>query len=401
MTGLLRRAAPAAAFAFVGLLLAGCDDGPGAGAAQEGGGGERPPQPVAVITVQEEAIPLVNELPGRIAPTRIAEVRPRVAGIVTERVFKQGSEVAEGDVLYRIDPERFRVQVERARATVTRAEAQRRAAEQAADRQEALRERNVVSAQAYDDAIAALAVANASVAVAEAELAAAELDLRHAEVRAPIAGRIGRARITEGALVTASGAESLATIQQLDPVYADFTQPARALMALRRAWKSGELERSADGAATVRLRFDDGSGYAHDGRLLFSEATVDATTGQVTLRAAFPNPEGDLLPGMYVRVLIEQGVEPRALAVPKQAVQRGPGGEPWLLVVDGEDVARRRGVAIGRAVDGRWVIEEGLAPGDRVIVEGFQKVRPGAPVAPEPWGAEPRAEAGDAPAEAG
>ncbi|MGM0586661.1 MAG: efflux RND transporter periplasmic adaptor subunit [Pseudomonadota bacterium] len=401
MTAWLRRAAPAAALAFVALLLAGCDDGPGAGAAQEGGGGERPPQPVAVVTVQEEAIPLVNELPGRIAPTRIAEVRPRVAGIVTERVFKQGSEVAEGDVLYRIDPERFRVQVERARATVTRAEAQRRAAEQAADRQEALRERNVVSAQAYDDAIAALAVANASVAVAEAELAAAELDLRHAEVRAPIAGRIGRARITEGALVTASGAESLATIQQLDPVYADFTQPARALMALRRAWKSGELERSADGAATVQLRFDDGSGYAHDGRLLFSEATVDATTGQVTLRAAFPNPEGDLLPGMYVRVLIEQGVEPRALAVPKQAVQRGPGGEPWLLIVDGEDVARRRGVAIGRAVDGRWVIEEGLAPGDRVIVEGFQKIRPDAPVAPEPWGAEPRAEAGDAPAEAG
>ncbi|MEC9434392.1 MAG: efflux RND transporter periplasmic adaptor subunit [Pseudomonadota bacterium] len=393
-----RFAGPAAALAAA-LLLAACDDDKAGAQAHGGaGGGGRPPSPVAVIEVAPDAIPLINELPGRIAPTRIAEVRPRVSGILVERVFQQGSRVKAGDVLYRIDSDQFRVQVERAQAVLDQAEAQRTAAAQSAARQVQLRERNVVSAQAFDDANAELAVAEAGVAVAKAALAAAQLDLEHTDVRAPIDGRIGRARATEGALVTALGADSLATIQQLDPVYADFTQSAADLMALRRAHADGALVRSPSGDAQVRLLLDDGTEYAHKGKLLFSEATVDTTTGQVTLRGEFPNPDGDLLPGMYVRVLIEQGVQNDALAVPVQAVQRDMGGKPLVYVVaDGR--AQARPVRAGRVVGDRWVIDEGLEPGDQVIVEGFQKIGPGAPVAAEPWGGGVSAQA--APAKAG
>lgn len=362
---------------YVGL---GQTDAPAQGQARQ-----RPPQKVAVVEVAPEAIPVINELPGRIAPTRIAEVRARVSGIVISRVFTQGAAVEEGDVLYRIDPETFQVAVDRAKAVLAEAEASRKAAEQSARRQVELRERNVVSAQQYDDAIAGLARANALVAVAKAEVAATEIDLGRADVRAPISGRIGRARITEGALVSPNDPESLATIQQLDPVYADFTQPSKALLALRRAQDAGQLVRSESGEAAIRLLLDDGSAYAHIGRLLFSESVVDASTGQVTLRAEFPNPEGDLLPGMYVRVLIEQGVEKDALAVPRQAVQRGGGGEAQVYVVSADNKAELRTVTAGRVVGERRVIEDGLAPGDKVIVEGFQKIGPGAPVAPEPW----------------
>lgn len=386
-----RYAAPAAAL-IAALLLAGCDDDKAAGAPAKGAGGGRPPSPVAVIEVAPAAIPLVNELPGRIAPTRIAEVRPRVSGILVERVFQQGSVVKAGDVLYHIDADQFRVQVDRAQAVLAQAEALRKAASQSAARQVELRERKVVSAQAFDDAAAELAGAEAGVAVARANLAAARLDLEHTDVRAPIDGRIGRARVTEGALVTANAVESLATIQQLDPVYADFTQSAAALMALRRAHADGQLTRSETGEAQVRLLLDDGSEYAHEGKLLFTEATVDASTGQIILRGEFPNPDGDLLPGMYVRVLIEQGVQTDALAVPVQAVQRDMGGKPLIYVVDAEGRAQMHPVKAGRVVGDLWVIDEGLTAGDKVIVEGFQKIGPGAPVAAEPW------KGGDAPA---
>jgi membrane fusion protein (multidrug efflux system) len=350
-----------------------------------------------VIVASPKAIPLVNELPGRIAPTRIAEVRPRVSGIITERVFTQGGVVAMGDVLYRLDPAQFMLQVDRAEASVAKAEAALTAAKQAADRQDELRQRNVVSVQAYDASITDLAQAQAGVSLAKADLASAELDLAHAEVRAPIRGRIGRARITEGALVSVSSAESLATIQQLDPIYADFTQSASDLMALRRAHDAGALARSASGDAAVRLVLDDGTLFDGIGRLLFSEATVDSSTGQVTLRGEFPNPDGHLLPGMYVRVRIEQGVQQGALSVPEQAVQRDMGGQAQLYIVDPEGRAQLRPVTAGRIVNGRWVITEGLRPGDQVIVEGFQKIRPGAPVKPEPWeGAEKAAAPGSA-----
>lgn len=362
-------------------LLAACDPQE----EQQQAGGAPPPQAVAVIEATPEAIPVVNELPGRIAPTRIAEVRPRVSGLVVERLFEQGAVVEAGAPLYRIDPEPFQVSVDRAEAALAVAEAQQIAAQQLADRQVELRNRNVVSAQQYDDAIAGLASANAAVAVSRAELEAARIDLKHTVVEAPISGRIGRAHITEGALVSSADVESLATIQQLNPVYADFTQTSKAMRDLRRAYVDGRIERDEAGAAAVHLLFDDGAPYDAPGKLLFSESTVDASTGQITLRGEFPNPDGDLLPGMYVRVLIQQGVSQGALAVPQQAIQRDGSGVPQLYIVDADGNAALRPVVTGRVVGDRWVVESGLNPGDQVIVEGFQKIRPGAPVAPEPW----------------
>lgn len=343
------------------------------------------PVPVSVLTVTQEDVPILNELPGRIAPTRIAEVRPRVSGIVVARVFEQGSYVKEGDVLYRIDPAPFKVQVDSARATLQRAEAVQLQARQNADRQVTLRQRDISSGQQYDAAIAALAQADADVAAAKANLAAAELNLQYSEVKAPISGRIGRALITEGALVGTGAADILATIQQLDPVYADFTQSANELLHLRRAMKSGEIAGDKPDEPPVRLLFDDGSPYHHTGRLLFSEAAVDALTGQVTLRGEFPNPQGDLLPGMYVRVIIQQGVQRSAIAIPQQAVQRDGSGRSQVYVVKDGKTAELRMVTTGRVVDNRWVIENGLKAGEQIIVEGFQKLRPGAPVNLQPW----------------
>ena len=343
------------------------------------------PVSVSVVVVEAEALPIMNELPGRIAPTRIAEVRPRVSGIVIERVFTQGSMVTQGDLLYRIDPDPFRVRVDSAKATLRRAEATQLQAKQLADRQKQLRERAVSSDQQYDNAIAALAQAEADVAGARAGLEAAELDLQYSEVRAPISGRIGRALITEGALVSATGTENLATIQQLDPIYADFTQSANQLLALRRAAKAGTVGGANENQATVRLLLDDGSAYPHDGRLLFSEAAVDVTTGQITLRGEFPNPDDDLLPGMYVRVQIVQGEQSNAIAVPQQAVQRDLGGQAQVFVVGNEEKAELRRVVAGRVIGDRWVIDDGLKPGDRVVVEGFQMLAPGAGVDAKPW----------------
>ncbi|WP_245515976.1 efflux RND transporter periplasmic adaptor subunit [Ancylobacter aquaticus] len=348
-------------------------------------GGEQPPVALGVITAQAEDIPVVTNLPGRIAPTRIAEVRPRVSGIVVERVFEQGSLVKQGDVLYRIDPAPFRLRVQSAQATLKRAEATRLQASQQADRVSELRTRNVASAQQSDNAVATLAQADADVAIAQASLATAELDLQYSEVKAPISGRIGRALITEGALVGTGAADVLATIHQLDPVYADFTQSAGDLLALRRALKVGALTGPDAGTATVRLLFDDGSAYPHAGQLLFSEATVDATTGQVTLRGQFPNAEGDLLPGMYVRVALEQGVQQGAIAVPQQSIQRDGSGLPQVYVLKEDGTAELRVVRAGRSYDNRQVIEEGLKPGEQVVVDGFQKMRPGAKFTGVPW----------------
>jgi membrane fusion protein (multidrug efflux system) len=369
------------------MILAGCQD---EGQGQQGAMAYPPPQ-VAVISAVAGEIPITNDLPGRIAATRTAEVRPRVSGIVIERVFEQGSMVAQGDVLYRIDPAPFQVLVDSGEATLRRAKAVQLQAKQGSDRQEQLRKSNVASAQQYDDAIALLAQADADVAIAEAGLATAKLNLEYANVTAPISGRIGRAMITEGALVSANGSENLATIQQLDPVYADFTQPATDLIRLRKALEDGDLidDKNATG---VKLLLDDGSAYPHDGKLLFSEAAVDASTGQVTLRGEFPNPDGDLLPGMYVRVLIEQGIEKNAILIPQQAVQRDSSGKPQVYVVNAENKAEIRQVTIGRASGTQWVITGGLKSGEKIIVEGFQKVQPGGEVVPGDW--KPVAEAG-------
>lgn len=377
-----KRIATFAVIFGMAALAGGCGEQP---AGQTGEGPQAPPVGVSVVTVTPETLPITNELPGRIAPTRIAEVRPRVSGIVIERVFQQGSLVKEGDILYRIDPAPFGLRVDSAKATLRRAEATLVQARQAADRQKQLRERAVASDQQYDNANAALAQADADVAGARAGLAAAELDLQYSEVKAPISGRIGRALITEGALVSATGTDNLATIQQLDPVYADFTQSANQLMALRRAAKAGSVEGANEDRAAVRLLLDDGSEYSHLGRLLFSEAAVDVTTGQITLRGEFPNPDGDLLPGMYVRVQIVQGEQTNAIAVPQQAVQRDVGGQAQVYVVGAEEKAELRNVSAGRAIGDRWVIDQGLKIGERVVVEGFQTLSAGASVDAKPW----------------
>ena len=346
---------------------------------------QQPPVEVGTIVAAVEDLPVTNNLPGRIAPTRIAEVRPRVSGIVVERVFQQGSLVKEGDVLYRIDPAPFRVRVASAEATLKRAHATQLQARQQSDRIVELRERNVASAQQSESAVAQLAQADADVAAAEAGLATAKLDLQYSEVRAPISGRIGRALITEGALVGNAAGDNLATIQQLDPVYADFTQSAGELLALRRALKLGALTSANPGAANVQLLFDNGEVYRHRGQLLFSEATVDATTGQVTLRGQFPNPEGDLLPGMYVRVVIEQGTQGNAVAVPLQAVQRDGRGQAQLYVLKEDSTLELRPVRAGRVLANRQVIDDGVKPGEQIVVEGFQKIRPGASFKGAPW----------------
>ncbi len=345
-----------------------------------------PPVAIGVVTVEPETLPVTNNLPGRIAPTRIAEVRPRVSGIVVERVFQQGSRVQQGDVLYRIDPAPFRVRVASAEAALKRAEASQLQARQHSDRIVELLERKVASAQQQETAVAQLAQAEADVAAARAGLDAAQLDLQYSEVRAPISGRIGRALITEGALVGTGAADILATIQQLDPVYADFTQSAGEMLALRRALKLGSLTSANPGAANVQLLLDDGSVYRHRGQLLFSEATVDVTTGQVTLRGQFPNPEGDLLPGLYVRVVIEQGHQANAVAVPQQAIQRDGSGQAQLYILKADGTLELRPVRAGRTLDGaRQVIDDGLKAGDQVMVEGFQKIRPGAKFTGTPW----------------
>ena len=384
----MNRPTLAAALATV-ILLSGCqkeDEQPAAAAF--------PPSAVAVFTTKTETLPITNELPGRITATRVAEVRPRVSGIVVERVFQQGSKVNEGDVLYRIDPAPFRVQVEKAEATLRRAQSVRLQAQQKADRQEQLKKANVVAAQQLEDAAALLATADADVAIAEAGLAAAKLDLQYADVTAPISGRIGRAMITEGALVSTNSSENLATIQQLDPLYADFTQSATDLIRLRKALEDGKML-SGDEEAEVQLVLDDGTAYEHKGTLLFSEAAVDATTGQVTLRGEFPNPDNDLLPGMYVRVLVQQGVEKDAITVPQQAVQRNNAGQSQVYVVAADNKVEFRNVTLGRTIGTRWQVTSGLKAGEKVIVEGFQKIGPGAPVEPTDWNpdAKPAAEA--------
>lgn len=344
-----------------------------------------PPTALGVITATAQDLPVINNLPGRIAPTRIAEVRPRVSGIVVERVFRQGSLVKAGDVLYRIDSAPFRLRVQSAAATLQRAKAVQLQARQQAGRVSELRSRNVASPQQSENAVATLAQADAEVAEAEAGLASAKLDLEYSEVRAPINGRIGRALITEGALVGTSTADVLATIQQLDPVYADFTQSAGELLGLRRALKIGSLTDPNAGTTNVRLVFDNGSAYPHAGQLLFSEAAVDATTGQVTLRGEFPNPDGDLLPGMYMRVALQQGVQTGVIAVPQQALQRDDGGQPQLYILKQDGNLELRPVRAGRTLDNRQVIEEGVQPGEQVVVEGFQKIRPGLTFTGTPW----------------
>lgn len=348
--------------------------------AQEG----MPPSEVGILPVQTESLSILSELPGRVSATRIADVRPRVGGIIETREFEQGGMVSEGDVLFRLDRATYEIAVEAAAANVARTEAVLVDAQATERRLASLNESNITSRAQYETAQAARLQAEAALAEARAQLRAAEINLGYTEVKAPISGRIGRAQVTEGALVGAQG-EVLTTIQQLDPVYADMQQPVSELLRLRQALDSGALTMVEPGAAKVILILDNGTEYPHPGKLLFAEAAVERSSGQVTLRAEFPNPDGILLPGMYIRVIVEQATEADAVAIPSQAIQRGAdgGAEVYLFAADG--TAQLHPVELGRSVGNRVTVESGLSAGDLLIVDGFQKMGPGAPVAPVCW----------------
>jgi membrane fusion protein (multidrug efflux system) len=361
------------------LVLPGCSEGPAAPESERTAAA----QEVGVVELQPSPLAVVRELPGRIAPTRIAEVRARVSGIIDRRNFEQGSDVKKGEVLYEIDAKPFQIELDAAEAALNKATALLNQESHNAKRKEALAPTGTVSTAQLEIAVAAFRQAEADVAARGADVARAKLNLEYTRIRAPISGRIGRALVTEGALVGQSEPTHVATIQQLDPIYADFTQSAAELNQLRRELETGELEHGR--TARVRLILDDGEVYAHDGKLLFSDTTVDPGTGQVTLRGEFPNPKLSLLPGMYVRVQIEQGVDPDALAVPQQAVRRNDKGGSEVFVVRDDNRAKVTQVRLGRAIEDRWLILDGVKPGDRVIVEGFQKFESGDRVNPKPW----------------
>ena len=371
--------------AFIALVLAAlapclaaCDQPTAANATAQASEPE-----VSIVVVQPRARTVVRELPGRIAPTRVAEVRPRVSGIIVERLFNQGTEVKAGDPLYRIDPRPFEVEVQSTEAALARARAVLEQATSHANRVGTLYREKAAPEAKNEEAIASLRQAEADVAARKADVARARLNLDYATIRAPIDGIVGAAYVSEGALVVQNDSTSLATIQQLDPIYADFTQSVNEMHALRRAFATGELV--APDAVKVRLVLDDGELYPLPGRLLFSEAKVDAHTGQVTLRGEFPNPKRELLPGMYVRVQIEQGIDSDAIAVPQQAIQRNSGGGSEVFVVDNDGRVTIQPVKIGSLQDGMWFVTDGLKSGDKVVVEGFQKFAPGDKVRAQSW----------------
>lgn len=340
--------------------------------------------PVSVITVEPARTEITNELPGRVDAIKNAQIRARVTGIVEEINFVQGSDVKAGELLFTIDPAPYQATRAQADAQLKQAQADAQAARTLAKRYSRLIDANAVSRQEYDNATAAAAQGEAAIAAAKAALQAADINLGYTKVTSPIDGRIGAAMVTEGALVSSANATQMATVQQLDRVYVDITRPTSDLAQLRKAFADGTLEQVGEEAVKATVVLEDGSKYEHSGKLLFSGVSVDPTTGQVNMRAEFPNPDQILLPGMYVRVLVAQGVDQKALLVPQQALQRTADGLGALMVVkDGQVHATP--VTTGPAIDGKWLITSGLSAGDVVVVEGFQKIRPGAAVQPMPW----------------
>ncbi|MDG9883216.1 efflux RND transporter periplasmic adaptor subunit [Pseudomonas putida CSV86] len=336
-------------------LLSGCKKEEAAPVAQA-------PQ-VGVVTLQPQSYTLVSDLPGRTIAYRVAEVRPQVNGIILKRLFKEGSEVKEGQQLYQIDPSVYE-------ATLASAKANLQSTRSLSDRYKQLVDERAISRQDYDDALAKRLQA-------EATLKSAEIDLRYTKVLAPLSGRIGRSAVTEGALVSNGQATAMATIQQLDPIYVDVTQSSAELLKLRRELESGKLKKVGDNAAEVSLKLEDGSDYKQKGRLEFSEVSVDETTGSVTLRAVFPNPEHNLLPGMFVHARLNNGVNETAILAPQQGVTRDLKGQATALVVNQDNKVELRQLKASRTVGNDWLVEEGLNAGDRLITEGLQYVKPG------------------------
>jgi membrane fusion protein (multidrug efflux system) len=364
----------AAAAAAVAAMLAGC------GAKQAGpaqGGAQQAPE-VAVFTVTPQALAMSTELPGRTAAYQVAEVRPQVGGLIQKRLFTEGADVKAGVQLYQIDAATYQAAYNSAKANLAKAKANLAAAAPKVARYKELVAIEGVSRQDYDDAVAAHEQAKAEVEAAQAAVDSARINVDYTKVASPISGRISRSNVTPGALVTAGQATALTTVQQLDPIYVDVTQSSEELLRLKREMESGSLKK-ANGQAAVTLLLADGSKYALPGKLQFSDVSVDPGTGNVTLRALFPNPKHDLLPGMFVRAVLETGVSEQAIAVPQMGVTRNPKGEATALVLNKEGKVEQRVLQTGGTIGDKWLVKSGLVAGDRVIVEGLQKVKPGAP----------------------
>ncbi|WP_433739114.1 efflux RND transporter periplasmic adaptor subunit [Pseudomonas putida] len=339
-------------------LLSGCKKEEAAPAA--------PPPQVGVVTLQPQTFTLTSELPGRTSAFRIAEVRPQVNGIILKRLFKEGGDVKAGQQLYQIDPAVYE-------ATLKSAEANLRSTKSISDRYQQLVNEQAVSRQEYDTAVA-------NRLQSEAALQSAQINVRYTKVYAPLTGRIGRSSVTEGALVANGQTEAMAVIQQLDPIYVDVTQSSVELLQLRRELESGRLQKAGDNTAAVKLTLEDGSPYKQEGKLEFSEVSVDQTTGSVTLRAVFPNPDHTLLPGMFVHAQLKAGVNSAAILAPQQGVTRDLKGSPTALVVGPDNKVELRQLKASRTVGNQWLIEDGLKAGDRLITEGLQFVKPGVEV---------------------
>jgi len=364
------------------MLLSACDDAPNQSTTQA-----EDPVPVSVVTLQSEPVTLSRELPGRTRAFLTAEIRPQVTGIVRERLFVEGSQVEAGTPLYQLDDATYRAAYNVAEANVARAEVALEISQLNVQRAEKLRGSNVISVQDYQNLLAVNQQAAADLEMAKAQLQSARVRLDYARIRSPIAGRVGKSTVTQGALVTADQAVLLTTVHQLDPIYVDVTQSASEILALRRAIAKGVFRRVDD--IPVRIVLDEGSTLAEEGKLTFSDAAVDPTTGSVAMRVVVPNPDLMLLPGMYVRAVISSAINHDGLLVPQRGITRSPDGKAIaMLVADGNTVEQRT-VIVGTTIGDQWLVEDGLSPGDRVVVEGLQKIKPGTVVIPSPFTADP------------
>jgi membrane fusion protein (multidrug efflux system) len=349
------------------------------------GGPQGGPPEVAVMTMQPKPVVITTELTGRTSANLVAEVRPQVGGIIQKRLFTEGSDVKAGQVLYQIDPATYQAAMDNARAGLSRSEANLSAIQLKADRLRELLADKAVSQQDSDDAAAALKQTQADIQYWQATVETARINLKYTSITAPIAGRIGRSNVTEGALVTAQQPTALATIQQLNPMYVDVPQSTAELLRLRYRIKEGRLDQNGANQKKVQLMLEDGTAYPLGGTLQFQDVTVDPTTGSVILRVVFPNPTGVLLPGMFVRTVVQEGVNKQAILIPQQAVSRDPMGNSLTLIVDAEGKVQLRILTLDRAIGDKWLVTNGLKSGDRVIVEGMQKVKPGAAVKAVPF----------------
>ncbi|MDI6633636.1 efflux RND transporter periplasmic adaptor subunit [Pantoea dispersa] len=358
------------------FLLTGCDDNKSQQAAQQ-----QPPE-VGVVTLKNEPLKITTELPGRTSAFRVAEVRPQVSGIILKRNFVEGSDVKAGDSLYQIDPATYQAAYDSAKGDLAQAQANARVAQLTVNRYKPLLGTKYISQQDYDNAAATAAQTAAAVQAAQANVETARINLAYTKVTSPISGRIGKSSVTEGALVSNGQTTALATVQQLDPMYVDVTQSSDDFLRLRGELESGQLKQN-DGKANVTLLMQNGSAYSQPGKLEFSDVTVDETTGSITLRAIFPNPDHRLLPGMFVRARLDEGTNPTALLVPQTGVTRTPTGEATAMVVGADNKVEVRKITANQAFGDKWLVTDGLKEGDRVITVGIQRAKPGAQVTPQ------------------